>query len=94
MYCIYVLYIYNIQILQFHRNFHQGTSERPLFRRLWQFLALFMAVFNAKTISIKSELLAMFSKIDEFKGTWRAIDACETNQEPIISVLLAWIHRL
>ena len=39
----------------------------------WVFMGVFMGMLNIDTIQVTSEILALISEIDEFKGAWRAL---------------------
>lgn len=36
-------------------------------------MGIFVGMFNIKTLNIDADILALISRIDEFKGAWRAL---------------------
>ena len=47
--------------------------ESPISSCLWLFAAIFAAMLVTNNIQITPEILALISKLDEFKGAWRAL---------------------
>ena len=44
-----------------------------IFILLWVFMGNFMGMINLNSLNITNEILGLISKVDEFKGAWRAL---------------------
>ena len=56
------------------REHERATRQVTLHSQfaLWTFTAIFVAMFNIKTINVTQDILSLIARIDEFKGAWRS----------------------